>query len=412
MDGWIMVGCGLLHGWSVHRDPEPGVLQVDGQSAIWEFTPYEYGTWERQVAAFIDVDLLGSDLNNGQPTNNTCVSGWSNAGWVMGTSSTLFNGAFIELTESQGGSLIKKAVESILKDIGKAENDVSLAINPFRNFNPSTSQIATTTNVTHVDGGENGQNVPVWPLIHPARELDFIIAEDASADISSWPNGTSLWTTSQRFNSSYKADFSEYAFPYVPPMATFVNRGLNTRPTFFGCPGSRINNENTSFHKQPTPIVAYLPNYPYVSMGNTSTMKLSYDRDESQAVLDNAFHVATMGNATSGDLNWPTCLACGMLTRSFERSHTPVPDKCNRCLDLYCWDGVEDNTEKPEVYSPAIGTPAFITSGGKTQTEPPSTGGNGSNGAMPSGNPGAILLPSRAKTTMAALAGLVLVAAL
>lgn len=392
---------------------EPNSLNINGTSSIWEFTPYEYGTWERRVSGFIDIDLVGTPMSNGQPENNTCVGGWSNAGWVMGTSSTLFNGAFIQITESKGGGLIKKAVEAILGEIGEAENDVSLVPNAFDQFNTELSPISATSNVTHVDGGEDGQNVPIWPLINPGRKVDFIIAEDASNDVSAWPNGTSIRTTAARFNASNAEDFDGYSFPYVPPQATFVNRGLNTRPTFFGCPGSHIINENSSFNQQPTPIVAYLPTYPYSGWGNTSTYKLEYSQTEAQTVLDNAFDVATMGNATSGEIHWPTCLACGILTRSFQRSHTPIPDKCQTCLKHYCWDGVENNTEVSQAYSPPMGPSVFITSGGKNLTSPPYTGGNGSSNESPTNaNPGSIALPSALKTSMAAGAVGVVLAAL
>lgn len=179
--------------------------------------------------------------------------------------------------------------------------------------------------------------------------------------------------TATRFNATNGTDFAQYPFPVVPTTEGFINQGLNTRPTFFGCPGSQIINANTSWNGSLPPIIAYLPNYPYSGWGNTSTMQLSYKPDESQTVIDNMFNAATMGNATAGtDIAWPTCLACAMLTRSFQRSNTPIPDTCATCLSAYCWNG-DTNISTPAPYSPAIGAPAFATSAGKVQAEPSST---------------------------------------
>ena len=54
-----------------------------------------------------------------------------------------------------------------------------------------------------VDAGETNQNIPLEPLLIPARQIDTIMAFDNSADTTySWPNGSALWTTYQRFNVS------------------------------------------------------------------------------------------------------------------------------------------------------------------------------------------------------------------
>jgi len=49
------------------------------------------------------------------------------------------------------------------------------------------------------DGGEDGQNVPLMPLLAKARALDAIFAVDGSADTSeTYANGTSLVATAQK----------------------------------------------------------------------------------------------------------------------------------------------------------------------------------------------------------------------
>ncbi|KDN46144.1 putative lysophospholipase [Tilletiaria anomala UBC 951] len=364
----------------------PGELFIETTSPIWEFTPYEWGTWDDDIAAFLPIDLIGSQLNNGTSTvEGQCTAGWDNAGWSMGTSSTLFNSLFTTLVTSEGDSAIKAAIEKVLAQVGQQYNDISLVPNSFFGYRNGTNPDALSPNISLVDGGEDGQNVPLWPVINPVRELDFVLAVDSSADVSSWPNGTSLVATSQRVQND---TFAQYPFPNIPRVNTFINRGLNTRPTFFGCPGASIINADTALNDQQTPLIAYLPNYPYESLANTSTFQLEYSQAQSQAVMDNAFAVATLSGidtALNGtDLAWPKCLACGMLLRSFQRSGTPIPPACQTCYNAYCWDGQSNDTVPANPYSPPVGVPEFVSSRGMLLRAPAYTGGNGSSPGNPS----------------------------
>jgi lysophospholipase len=68
------------------------VCTPPSNGSIWEFTPYEFGTWDPEVAAFIPTAFLGSSLSNGVPISpNSCITNYDNLGFVLGTSSTLFN---------------------------------------------------------------------------------------------------------------------------------------------------------------------------------------------------------------------------------------------------------------------------------------------------------------------------------
>lgn len=53
------------------------------------------------------------------------------------------------------------------------------------------------------------------------------------------------------------------------------------------------------------------------------------------------------------DREWPTCVACAVLSRSFDKTGTTVPDACNTCFDRYCWNGTTDSSE-PGTYEPAF----------------------------------------------------------
>jgi lysophospholipase len=61
-------------------------------NTVYEVTPFELGSWDPSLSAMTNLSHVGTHLNNGQPDNNTaCVTGFDEAGFVMGTSSSLFN---------------------------------------------------------------------------------------------------------------------------------------------------------------------------------------------------------------------------------------------------------------------------------------------------------------------------------
>jgi lysophospholipase len=197
--------------------------------------------------------------------------------------------------------------------------------------------------LTLTDGGEDGQNIPLYPLIQPQRHVDVIFAVDSSADTTySWPNGTSLVATYERsLNTTIE---NGTAFPSIPDQNTFINLGLNNRPTFFGC--------NSSNNTGDTPLIVYLPNAPYITYSNVSTFNLEYNETQRNAIIRNGYDVATLGNGTI-DAEWPACMACAVLSRPFTRTGTTVPAACSQCFERYCWNGTLDASE-PAPYIPVF----------------------------------------------------------
>jgi lysophospholipase len=129
------------------------------------------------------------------------------------------------------------------------------------------------------------------------------------------------------------------AFPAIPDQNTFVNLGLNNRPTFFGCDAGNLTG--------PAPLIVYLPNAPYVYNSNTSTFQMDYNNTERNAIIQNGYNAVTQGNGTL-DAQWPPCVGCAILSRSFDRTGETVPDICKQCFDRYCWNGtVASNTPPP-----------------------------------------------------------------
>ncbi|KAJ5771964.1 hypothetical protein N7520_002493 [Penicillium odoratum] len=321
----------------------PGQVLIPDNTTVFEFNPWEFGTFNPPLEAFVPVQFLASKFSAGVlPTAEKCVRGFDNAGFVMGTSSSLFNQAFLMINNTEASQAMKNSINRILGSIGEANNDIAVyEPNPFYLYT-SKSEYANSTVLSLVDGGEDLQNIPLEPLLQPQRKVDVIIALDSSADTSTrWPNGTAMVATYQRSLSSL-GHSSDLAFPSVPDQNTFINLGLNNHPTFFGCNSSNVSGS--------APLVVYIPNAPYVYQSNVSTFDLQYNTTERNAIIENGYDVATLGNATV-DSDWATCLGCAILSRSLERTSTSVPERCMICFQQYCWNGTT-NTTDPGNYDP------------------------------------------------------------
>ena len=333
----------------------PGEKFIGGNATVFEFNPFEFGTFDPTIFGFIPTEFLGSRFVAGElPDNETCVRGFDNAGFIMGTSSSLFNQFALQLDTVDLPSFLEDAIQRILDSVGDENNDIAeYEPNPFYFWANESSPFADHTSLTLVDGGEDLQNIPLHPLIQPERHVDVIFAIDSSADTEkNWPNGTAMVATYERsLNSTGIANGT--AFPAVPDTTTFVNLGLNNRPTFFGCDSSNMTG--------PSPLIVYLPNSPYVAWSNVSTFTMSYPEEERNAIIQNGYEVVTMGNATR-DENWPACVGCAILSRSFERTNTDVPQVCQQCFDTYCWNGTVDTSTPPPYYPEMIGQELDITS--------------------------------------------------
>lgn len=52
----------------------------------------EFGSWDPQLSAMVNMTYGGTLLNNGQPANDTaCTTSFDQTGFMMGTSASLFN---------------------------------------------------------------------------------------------------------------------------------------------------------------------------------------------------------------------------------------------------------------------------------------------------------------------------------
>lgn len=132
-------------------------------------------------------------------SNGTCIQNYDNLGYVLGTSSNLFNEACEPIppinTTTNGFTGLAEDLEALLDQVHATltRDEYAVYPNPFHNYNHS-SLVSAQTELDLADGGEALQNNPIWPLLH--REVDVIIVNDNSADTSNnFPNGSEILTT-------------------------------------------------------------------------------------------------------------------------------------------------------------------------------------------------------------------------
>ncbi|KAJ4248375.1 Lysophospholipase 1 [Fusarium torreyae] len=278
-----------------------GQVQIASNSTIVEFNPWEMGSYDPGLAAFAPLKYMGSDFDNGTiRRGQQCIAGLDNVGFVMGTSSSLFNQAFLQIQKAgDAPDFLIEAINNTLADVGEENRDIANWPNPFYKYNPKNNSNADSAILTLVDGGEDLQNIPLHPLLLSERQVDVIFAIDGSADTRTrWPNGTTLVATYQRSKAGISTQNSE--FPKIPDQNTFINLGLNKRPTLFGCDTDSTNSSG--------PLIVYLPNAPYEYQSNFSTFDLEYSDSERDEIIRNGYNVATMGNGTV-DSDWLACAA-------------------------------------------------------------------------------------------------------
>ncbi|TDL15101.1 lysophospholipase [Rickenella mellea] len=314
----------------------PGGNFIPDSNVIYEFSPYEMGSYDPSLSAFIPMKNLGSR------NSSVCVTNFDQASFVIGTSSDIFNefnSSLPALLQSSIGPLIS-LINATFPPTPGTELDATMYPNPFRNVGKRFID-SDQDFLRLVDGGEDGEVIPIQPLLVKPRGVDVILAIDASADLDdNFTAGGSLVAAQARASLFPGV----YSFPPVPTsINTFVSQRLSSRPTFFGCD---INDPRSD---SPAPLIIYLangappPGQP--ALTNTSSFQLSYAAPQLQSMLDQTFAIATEGivNGTTGekDQAWPACLACAVVDRSRERSNVRRSGVCKDCFARYCWNGIE-----------------------------------------------------------------------
>lgn len=290
----------------------------------YEFSPYDFGSWDEGVSAFTPVKYIGSDLNNGKPEEeNKCIEHYDNLGYVLGTSSDIFPGICQVLTPANNSN---DSLANVLEGIVSLVHDpvfedlFGLYRNPFYNYSRS-SRVAADQDLLLLDGGFSDQVNPIWPFIVDSRSVDVLIVNDNSADTpENFPNGSSIHQT---YVQAQVAGLAK--MPFIPEPAVFVEQGLNTRATFFGC-----DEDNTT-------LMVYLPNKEYSFDSGTATAKIVYSKEETRGMIANGVQVGDQ-NAEEG---WGLCLACAIKIRDEN-----LPEGCEACFENHCYRQDAGNATK------------------------------------------------------------------
>lgn len=334
---------------------QPDSILYDENSTVIEFNPYEMGSFDSSINSFTDIKYLGTNVNNGVPVNGTCIEGFDNAGFIMGTSSSLFNQFLNTLACDDCTTLnflLKPLVKRVLTKLSRSYEDNGLyKPNPFyRSEHATPGKLIKNESLYLIDGGLGGQTIPLATMMTKERAMDAVFAFDNDA----WSNGSSLVATyARQFSNHGKSQIC----PYVPDEQNFLYQNLTAKPTFFGCDASNM----TDLVKDGVipPVVIYIANRPFEYMTNTSTFKMMYTDKEKKAMVQNGFDTATRANMTI-DEEWAACVGCAVIRREQERRGLEQSDQCKKCFKDYCWNG--DRV----IFDRTYYTPVNFTMTGKT----------------------------------------------
>ncbi|KAF6762965.1 phospholipase B [Ephemerocybe angulata] len=316
------------------------------EATVYEITPLELASYDPALSAGVNLTFAGTRLIDGMPTNgSTCVVGFDQAGFVMGTSAGLFNQIFdfarSKITEfsKEDGAGILYVLSRLLRSVRTRADDVANWPSPFKGLKDGLFQDSKSEWLELIDGSSNGENVPYGPLFVKARGLDVIVTAENSADIVdlNWPNGSSLVVTKGRQDTILR--LSHQRFPPIPQTAEdFIATGTNARPTFFGCDPPAPSDY---------PLVIYLPNAPPfngdVPVTNSPTFQLQYGPKHTRKFFDQVHANLLAGfvpNTNDPDPNWGLCLQCAAIDRARSKVTPNIPrsDKCSACFKQYCYD--------------------------------------------------------------------------
>jgi lysophospholipase len=304
---------------------------------------------------------------NGSAINETCVEGFDSLAFAVGSSSNAWNGWLLEsesnntlglfakrslseesrsLVKRQGPSYGANAQNLELIQIFESTFNLSLndslyAVypNPFQGYGNTSTANQSTLEI--VDGSESGQTVPIWPLIQPARDVDLIIAFDASGETPyGWQNGTNIIDTANQ------AAAAGLPFPKIPTAETFIANQYNILPTFFGCYEDDVPLVRPPILSPRSPSdprqVLYLSNSPWSAYTNYSYVQSEFYPSQLDIIFNNSFAQLTYNNSFS-DPEWPACLACALIHGSVKKMGLNDTAQCQGCFLRHCWDGKNTN---------------------------------------------------------------------
>jgi lysophospholipase len=321
----------IILGTTVFPGSSFDVEYITYNNSIMEMTPYEFGTWDKNIREFIDMQYLGTEMENGTPVGE-CTTNYDNAGLLMGISSNVFNAGLDGLGIDGIFGILVEDLMKLLEIINDASYRLGvISPNPFYKQDDIPSNQTISRGLLVCDGGFDLETIPILPFLQPEREVDVVISMDPSLDSpEGWPTGECIRHTAAKS----QWEFGEGVFPQIPDNVTFINDNLTTKPVFFGCNITNLKKyDNTDRY---SPVIVYVPMHNISYVSNFSTGKLLYTKEESFGTVNNAYNMMTRTNLTE-DEEWGKCLGCVSILRELQRLNETVPD-CERCFSNYCYN--------------------------------------------------------------------------
>ena len=275
----------------------------------WEFNPFELGSWDRGISAFINITYLGS-----QPFHDerTCVTGYDSTGFAIGTSGDTFGlgTSCLEINAQLPAFLKEYDVPQELVELVFPSNKSTFAQypNPFYNFSSSPA-VSEYHDLQMVDGGLLNTDVAIWPLLY--RNLDTLFVSDNSNDNNNYTNGTDMYSTYLRAQL-----YGLSQMPPIPDPKTFLEHGFENRNLFYGC-------NSTEYM-----TIVYMPNRDVVYQSNYTATPDAMPNKVLYGLVENGKAIGT----NNGTEDWAKCVGCAIM----RKSNTKLPNFCGACFSKYC----------------------------------------------------------------------------
>ncbi|CAR30899.1 ZYRO0E05126p [Zygosaccharomyces rouxii] len=300
------------------------------KNVIFEFNPFEFGSWESNLGLFVKMPYLGSTIEAGNPSR--CINGFDDIGFITATSSSIFNNVLIYIWQltAQSSRETMRAVKNIMSIFGLGNGkldeksfrptslnnlDTDYAVyqpNPFYHYPGINNELTQNDYLYLVDGGEDGENIPLRPLTIPQRNLDIIFVIDSSSDEFNYPRGKKLKNVLHQLQNE-EIDSHSYSIPDFDK--------VNQYPIALGC------------YQPHLPIILYHPNAPHSYNSNTSTFKITYNESEVNGMLQNGRVIFSL----SSNPEHMDCIGCLIAKRRIEQvDKSRMPKICRQCFEDYC----------------------------------------------------------------------------
>ncbi|KAF2482831.1 acyl transferase/acyl hydrolase/lysophospholipase [Neohortaea acidophila] len=273
----------------------------------YEFNPYEFGSWEKGISAFVNITYLGSQPYTGA---GTCVTGYDNTGFAIATSGNVLGLNCTEFNAKLPTIFAEYNVSHQLAELLFPSNRSLFARYPNPFYNSSSSpKVSEYPNINMVDGGLVS-DVAITPLLY--RDVDVLFVSDNSGETTDgYVNGTNLHGTYLRAQLNNLT-----RMPPVPDPPTFVQHGFGNRNVFFGC--------NTT----DTITLVYMPNRDVVYPSNYGRTPDPMGDEVLYGLLDDGRAIAS-NNRTA---DWAECVGCAIMGKMAGT----LPNFCGACFRKYC----------------------------------------------------------------------------